>query len=81
MLVQKKDSKNYFAMKILRKDFIEKKNQKIHTKTERTILEKLNCKFIVNLHYAFQTDEKLYLVMDFLRGGHLYKLILKDNIF
>ena len=26
----------------------------------------------MNLHYAFQTDEKLYLVMDFLNGGELF---------
>jgi serine/threonine protein kinase len=28
--------------------------------------------FIVDLHYAFQTDHKLYFVMDFLNGGELF---------
>ena len=28
--------------------------------------------FIVHLHYAFQTDEKLYFIMDFLNGGELF---------
>jgi serum/glucocorticoid-regulated kinase 2 len=57
-------------MKILKKDAIEKRNQKFHTQAERQILENVNCGFIVQLHYAFQTEEKLYLVMDFMRGGN-----------
>ena len=56
-------------MKILKKETIERRNQKIHTKAERKILENMICPFIVQLHYAFQTSEKLYLVMEFMRGG------------
>ena len=56
-------------MKILRKDAVAKRNQKFHTKAERQILETLNSPFIVKLHYAFQTKDKLYLVMDFMNGG------------
>ena len=56
-------------MKILRKDAIARRNQKIHTKSERMILENMTCPFIVQLHYAFQTSDKLYMVMDFMNGG------------
>lgn len=56
-------------MKILKKEAIEKRNQKFHTQSERQILENVKCPFIVQLHFAFQTEEKLYLVMDFMRGG------------
>ncbi len=59
----------FYAMKILRKDAVAKRNQKFHTKAERQILETLNSPFIVKLHYAFQTRDKLYLVMDFMNGG------------
>lgn len=85
MLVEKKDNSIFiffstiffffkkieklFAMKILIKSEIEKRNQKIHTLAERQILENAKCPFIVQLHYAFQTEKKLYLVMDFMRGG------------
>lgn len=62
-------SGNFYAMKILRKDAVAKRNQKFHTKAERQILENLNCPFIVQLRYAFQTSDKLYLVMDFMNGG------------
>lgn len=58
-------------MKVLRKDAIENRNQKFHTKAEREILQNMNSPFIVQLHYAFQTAEKLYLVMDFMQGGLL----------
>lgn len=73
-------------MKILRKDAVAKRNQKFHTKAERQILETLNSPFIVKLHYAFQTKDKLYLVMDFMNGGiilimHYWILIFRRAVF
>lgn len=59
-------------MKILKKDQIAKKNQKIHTKSERQILEGMSNPFIVTLHYAFQTTDKLYLITDLMIGGELF---------
>ena len=56
-------------MKVLKKEDIEKRNQKLHTIAERQILQNMDCPFVVKLHYAFQTGDKLYLVMDFMRGG------------
>lgn len=56
-------------MKVLKKSFVEKRNQKFHTKMERQILADMSCPFIVKLYYAFQTRDKLYLVMDFMNGG------------
>ena len=38
----------------------------------------MNSPFIVHLHYAFQTDEKLYFVVDFLNGGELFFHLRKD---
>ena len=48
---------------------VERRNQKVHTKAERAILENIDSPFIVQLHYAFQTCDKLYLVMDFMIAG------------
>jgi len=59
-------------MKVLRKDAIERRNQRFNTKAEREILQNMKSPFIVQLHYAFQTSEKLYLVMDFMQGGMRY---------
>ncbi|CAD8076208.1 unnamed protein product [Paramecium sonneborni] len=72
MLVTHRSTNKLFAMKILRKEMIEKRNQRLHMQNERTILENVKNPFIVQLHYAFQTKTKLYLIMDFLIGGELF---------
>lgn len=73
MLVQKSggDGKVY-AMKMLRKEHVVKRNQVEHTKTERSVLEAVNHPFIVNLHFAFQTPKKLYVVLEYCAGGELF---------
>jgi serine/threonine protein kinase len=72
MLVEYKRDRRFYAMKILRKDMVEKRNQKLHTKNERSILEAVRHPFVVRLHFAFQTTTKLYLIMDFMIGGELF---------
>lgn len=45
------------------------------------ILERLNHPFIVKLHFAFQTPERLYFVIDFLNGGELFFHLRKEQRF
>jgi serum/glucocorticoid-regulated kinase 1/serum/glucocorticoid-regulated kinase 2 len=71
-LVTKKDTGQTYAMKSLRKDMIERRNQRVHTTTERAILAEVQNPFIVQLRFAFQTPDKLYMVMDFMNGGELF---------
>jgi serine/threonine protein kinase len=59
-------------MKILKKKQMIKRNQVEHIKTERRILELIDNPFIIKLRYAFQTSQKLYLVMDYCPGGELF---------
>lgn len=40
--------------------------------TERKILEKVSHPFIVKMKYAFQTDKKLFFVLDYCPGGELF---------
>jgi len=68
-------------MKTLKKDMILRKNQTTNTKVERMILERLNHPFIVKLHFAFQTPERLYFVIDFLNGGELFFHLRKEDHF
>jgi len=49
-----------------------KRNQVDHINTERKILEIIDNPFIIKLKYAFQTPQKLYLVMDYCAGGELF---------
>ena len=53
LLVQKKDNGNLYAMKILKKSEIIRRNQFEHTMTERRILEKVKHPFITQMFYAF----------------------------
>jgi len=69
---QELDDEKVFAMKILRKEHIMRRNQVEHTKTERKVLEALSHPFIVHLHYAFQSPKKLHLVLEYCAGGELF---------
>jgi serine/threonine protein kinase len=70
--VRKKDDGKIYAMKILRKEAVIARKQVAHTKAEKSILSKIQHPFIIRLHYAFQTKDKLYMVMDFVNGGELF---------
>merc|ERR1712060_982247 len=72
MQVKHKQNGNIYAMKILRKKQILAKNQIEHTKAERKILQALQHPFLMTLRFAFQTDSKLYFVLDYFRGGELF---------
>ena len=71
-MVNKKSNNKVYAMKCLHKDLIIRTKQVDNTKAERDIMKKISHPFIVKLHYAFQTPEKLYFVTDFLNGGELF---------
>lgn len=83
MLVKKKDDPKgtLYAMKTLRKAALVKRNQLAHTSTERTILQNITCPFLVHLVYAFQTPDKLYMVLDYMAGGELFFWLKKDRKF
>ena len=67
-LVRKVGSHNQgtlYAMKVLKKaTIVQKAKTAEHTMTERQVLEAVrSCPFLVTLHYAFQTDSKLNLIL------------------
>ena len=72
ILVRLKVNKKLYAMKIFDKEELKKRKQQIHTKTERDLMVKINCPFIVNIKSAFQDEAKLYIVSELLQGGDLY---------
>lgn len=41
----------------------------------------IDCPFLATLYYAFQTTEKLYLVMEFIQGGELFNHLDKSGHF
>eukprot|EP00947_MAST-08B_sp_MAST-8B-sp1_P004623 g4623.t1 len=72
LLVRKRDTNRLYAMKVLKKQYVIKKRQVEHTKTERSVLGSVQHPFIVKLHFAFQTGDKLHLVLDYCSGGELF---------
>ena len=68
LLVRKRDTDAVYAMKVLHKANVIKRNQVEHTMTERSVLEYIRHPFIVALRYAFQTKHKLYFVLDYMPG-------------
>nr|DBA14658.1 TPA: hypothetical protein GDO54_005592 [Pyxicephalus adspersus] len=61
-------------MKVLKKATIfQKPKTAEHTRTERQVLEHIRqSPFLVTLHYAFQTNAKLHLILDYINGGELF---------
>ncbi|ELK09972.1 Ribosomal protein S6 kinase alpha-2 [Pteropus alecto] len=78
--VKGSDARQLYAMKVLKKATL-KVRDRVRSKMERDILAEVNHPFIVKLHYAFQTEGKLYLILDFLRGGDLFTRLSKEVMF
>lgn len=75
------DENKIFAMKVLKKSSIVNSTKETqHTKSERNILGSINSEFICKLFYAFQTQEKLYFVLEFLEGGELFMLLDREGV-
>jgi len=81
VLAKKISNGKLYALKILNKGKIKIQNQVDHTKTERIILEVVNSAFIVHLKYAFQTEEKLCFVTEYMPGGELFYHLRHEKYF
>jgi serine/threonine protein kinase len=81
MLVKKNGKDITYAMKTIKKSDLIKHHQVAHTVTERHCLHKINNPFLVHLQYAFQTPEKLYMILDFMAGGELFYWMKQQGIY
>lgn len=81
MQVMKKDTKQIYALKTLRKHHIISRMEVTHTMAERTVLARINNPFVVPLKFSFQSPEKLYLVLSFINGGELFYHLQKSGKF
>jgi serine/threonine protein kinase len=77
---RKKDDKKIYAMKIMKKSEMLKKNQVQHIRAERDVLALADNPWVVKLHFSFQDDKNLYLVMEYLPGGDLMTILMKYDI-
>jgi len=77
---RKKDSKEVFAVKVMKKSEMLKKNQVSHIRAERDVLALCDNPLVVKLYYSFQDDKNLFLVMEYLPGGDLMTILMKHDI-
>jgi ribosomal protein S6 kinase beta len=71
-LVQSRATRRLYAMKVLNKQRVLQKEQVAYAMGERNVMSKLDHPYLVTLRFAFQTNHRLFLVMDYIEGGHLW---------
>ncbi|KAK3820154.1 MAG: serine/threonine protein kinase 15, partial [Benniella sp.] len=74
-LAKKKTTKDLYAIKILKKADMVRKNMVNHVLAERRVLALTRTPFVVQLFYAFASKDYLYLVMEYVIGGDLSSLL------
>ncbi|CAF0852280.1 unnamed protein product [Rotaria sp. Silwood1] len=71
--------RNYYAMKVLRKNVVLEGQDLSYVMLERDILIKSQSNpFIVQLIYAYQNVERLFFLMEVARGGNFYRILIKQ---
>jgi hypothetical protein len=74
-------AKQVFAMKVIRKSDMLRNSQEGHLRAERDFLvASENCRWVVPLMAAFQDNNNLYLVMEYMVGGDFLGLLLREDI-
>ena len=77
-----KSSGIVYAIKVLQKKAIVKRNEVKHIMAERNVLlRNVQHPFLVGLHYSFQTSSKLYFVLDYVNGGELFFHLQRERVF
>ena len=74
MLAESKTSKKLYAIKVLKKEFIIENDEVESTKSEKRVFliaNKERHPFLLNLHACFQTETRVYFVMEYISGGDL----------
>ena len=72
----------FYAIKVLQKKAIVKRNEVKHIMAERNVLlMNVTHPFLVGLHYSFQTSTKLYFVLDYVNGGELFFHLQRERVF
>ncbi|PRQ27999.1 uncharacterized protein LOC133739856 [Rosa rugosa] len=78
-LCREKKSGNIYAMKKLKKSEMLMRGQVEHVRAERNLLAEVASHCIVKLYYSFQDAEYLYLIMEYLPGGDMMTLLMRED--
>lgn len=82
MLAETKTTKALYAIKVLKKEFIIENDEVESTRSEKRVFliaNKERHPFLLNLHACFQTETRVYFVMEYISGGDLMLHIQRGN--
>ncbi|KAF2735464.1 hypothetical protein EJ04DRAFT_194884 [Polyplosphaeria fusca] len=74
MLAETKSTKQLYAIKVLKKEFIIENDEVESTRSEKRVFliaNKERHPFLLSLHACFQTETRVYFVMEYISGGDL----------
>eukprot|EP00520_Triparma_pacifica_P018438 CAMPEP_0118652076 /NCGR_PEP_ID=MMETSP0785-20121206/11123_1 /TAXON_ID=91992 /ORGANISM="Bolidomonas pacifica, Strain CCMP 1866" /LENGTH=334 /DNA_ID=CAMNT_0006544565 /DNA_START=71 /DNA_END=1071 /DNA_ORIENTATION=- len=80
-LVRTFETGEFFALKMMKKTAIVKLKQMTHVLNEVKIMSMMSNPFIVSLIGHFQDENRLYLVLSYVRGGELFTLLRAQSAF
>ncbi|KAL9268244.1 Serine/threonine-protein kinase 38-like protein, partial [Drosera capensis] len=78
-ICREKKSGNIYAMKKLKKLEMLTRGQVEHVRAERNVLAEVDSHYIVKLYYSFQDADYLYLIMEYLPGGDVMTLLMREE--
>ncbi|XP_024031701.1 serine/threonine-protein kinase tricorner [Morus notabilis] len=79
-LCRAKNTGEIFAMKKLKKSEMLSRGQVEHVRSERNLLAEVDSRCIVQLFYSFQDSDFLYLIMEYLPGGDIMTLLMREDV-
>lgn len=74
MLAEARNTKKLYAIKVLKKDFIIENDEIESTRSEKRVFliaSRERHPFLLSLHSCFQTENRVYFVMEYVSGGDL----------
>lgn len=80
-LVVDPNTGNSFALKAIRKIQIVELGQQTHITNEKSVMQMLNSKFLVNLRKTYKDTWKIYFLLDVCLGGELFTVLRKMRSF
>jgi hypothetical protein len=82
MLAEAKRTRQLYAIKVLKKEFIVENDEVESTRSEKRVFlvaNKDRHPFLLNLHSCFQTETRIYFVMEYISGGDLMLQIQRES--
>ena len=78
-LVRFNNTKQYYAMKSIKKEYLVDKNEITTILVKKQIIQNLKFQFLIGCKACFQTDERIYFIMDLIEGESFSEYLLNNK--